>query len=54
MAQMGRPKGRKKDTSIQIRISKEIADKFEKYCQDNGTTKTQVLTKFIEMLVGNK
>lgn len=52
MAKMGRPKTDKpKDTFIQIRLTKEESDKFNKYCEVNHTTKTNVLVKFIRSLI---
>lgn len=53
MAQMGRPKKEKPiNDNLHIRIDKETNQKFQEYCEHNNTTKTKVLIKFIESLIG--
>lgn len=52
---VGRPKiDNPKDVTIRCRVSKELNQELEKYCEKNKTTKSEVMTKGIEKIIKAK
>lgn len=51
----GRPKAEKpKTVEVKARIDKETNERLEKYCKENGVTRTEVVREGIETVLGRK
>ena len=51
----GRPKAEKPlSVGIKARIDVETNERLMKYCKENGTTRTEVIRKGIEMVLNEK
>ena len=51
----GRPKAEKpKTVEVKARIDQETNERLEKYCKENGVTRTEVVREGIETVLGRK
>lgn len=51
----GRPKSEHaKDVVIRCRITKEFNERLEKFCEEKGTTKSEVMIKGIRQIMEQK
>lgn len=51
----GRPRAEKpKTVEVKARIDQETNERLEKYCKENGVTRTEVVREGIETVLGRK
>lgn len=48
------PKQDYKDVTIRCRVTRDLNTRLETYCEENHTTKTNVMVDGIELIIGEK